>query len=157
MSLKNTPINTPDLIACDFLFYLFIHKNRLCCKYNHFYSTELFYFLKKILFIFSERGMEGEREGEEHQNRLPLARPYLGTWATTQACALTGNQICDLLLCGIDVQLTEPQQSGLLLNFSQIFFLKGKFHHTDNINPSVETNLITGLKNSISTNGTTIC
>ena len=30
---------------------------------------------------------------------LPLARPLLGTWPTTQACALTGNQTCDPMVC----------------------------------------------------------
>ena len=30
---------------------------------------------------------------------MPLIWPRLGTWPTTQACALTGNQTGDLLLC----------------------------------------------------------
>ena len=42
---------------------------------------------KKILFIFRERGREGERE--RNINQLPLTRPPLGIWPTTQACALT--------------------------------------------------------------------
>ena len=55
-------------------------------------------FFFKILFIFRERGKEGEREGEKHQtceryiDQLPLTRFQLGTWPATQACALTGNQ-----------------------------------------------------------------
>ena len=48
----------------------------------------------KTLFIFKERGGEGERVRETS----PLTRPLLGTWPTTQACALTGNQTGDLLV-----------------------------------------------------------
>ena len=56
-----------------------------------------FIFLK-VLFIFRERGKEGERKGEKHQcaretstGRLPLTHPQLGTWPKTQAWALTRN------------------------------------------------------------------
>ena len=31
-------------------------------------------------------------------DRLPLARPQLGTWPATQACALTGNQTTNPLV-----------------------------------------------------------
>ena len=43
------------------------------------------------LFTFRERGRKGEREGEKQRyiTWLPLARTQLGTWAATQACALT--------------------------------------------------------------------
>ena len=34
---------------------------------------------------------------ERYINRLPLSHPQLGTWPTTQACALTGNRTIDLL------------------------------------------------------------
>ena len=43
-----------------------------------------------ILFIFIERGREGEREGNINMWLL-LAHPLLGIRPTTQACALTGN------------------------------------------------------------------
>ena len=37
-------------------------------------------------------GREGEREGERNISVwLPLEYPLLGTWPTTQACALTVN------------------------------------------------------------------
>ena len=32
-------------------------------------------------------------------NRLPFAHPQLGDLGCNQACALTGNQTCDLLVC----------------------------------------------------------
>ena len=54
----------------------------------------LFFF--KDLFIFRERGRERERNINVW---LSLARPLLGTWPTTQAHALTGNQTSDSLVC----------------------------------------------------------
>ena len=36
--------------------------------------------------------MEGEREGKKHQCVVASSAPLLGTWPTTQACALTGNR-----------------------------------------------------------------
>ena len=51
----------------------------------------LLFLIFKILFIsFRQRGREGERERNINV-WLPLACPLLGTWPTTQACALTGN------------------------------------------------------------------
>ena len=41
------------------------------------------------------------RKGERERNInvwLPLMHPHLGTWPTTQACALTGNQTGDPLV-----------------------------------------------------------
>ena len=44
------------------------------------------------LFIFRERGREGEREGEIHPLVASHTHPQQGTWAANQAFALTGNQ-----------------------------------------------------------------
>ena len=49
-------------------------------------------FLKDFIYLFLERG--GGREKERERNMtvwLPLTHPLLGTWPTTQACALPGN------------------------------------------------------------------
>ena len=43
---------------------------------------------------FLERGKDKERERNIHV-WLPLTCPVLGTWPTTQACALTGNRTSD--------------------------------------------------------------
>ena len=43
---------------------------------------------------------------------LPLTHPQLGTWPTTQACALTGNPTGDLLVHR-PALIPEPQQPGL--------------------------------------------
>ena len=52
--------------------------------------------LRFSFFLFRE-GKEREKEKERNISVwLPLARPLLGTWPTTQACALTGNQTGDL-------------------------------------------------------------
>ena len=49
-------------------------------------------FLKKILFIlFLEREEEKEKEREGNIKWMPLTHPQLGSWPTTQACALIGN------------------------------------------------------------------
>ena len=62
-------------------------------------------FFKKILFIYFQReGKAGRKRREtlmceRNINQFPLARPQMGTWPTTQACALTRNQIGDLLVC----------------------------------------------------------
>ena len=53
------------------------------------------FFSLKILLTFRE-GKE-EREGEKYV-WLPLKHSLQGTWPTTQACALTGNQIGDPLV-----------------------------------------------------------
>ena len=50
------------------------------------------------LFIFRERGREGEREERNINVWLPLTHPLLGTWPETQACSLTGNRTGDLLV-----------------------------------------------------------
>ena len=54
-------------------------------------------FKKVFIYLFLERGREGEREGEKHQCVVASPVPQLGTWPTSQACALTGNQTSDPL------------------------------------------------------------
>ena len=98
----------------NLLFYLFMHSLVDSFKYMYFYililereegsegrgetethrETVLCYFtFSKTIkdFIFRERGREGEREGEKHQCVVASHMPPLGTWPTTQPCALTGN------------------------------------------------------------------
>ena len=57
-------------------------------------------FLKRFyLFIFREKGREGEREGKTCNVQLPLEHPLLGAWSATQACALTGNETGNPWVC----------------------------------------------------------
>ena len=55
----------------------------------------ILFFKGFCLFIFRERGREGEREGEKHQCVVASHTPRNGTWPATQACALTGNRTRD--------------------------------------------------------------
>ena len=53
----------------------------------------------KILLIYFREG-KGERKNERERNIsvwLPPMRALLGTWPTTQACALAANRTCDPL------------------------------------------------------------
>ena len=55
-------------------------------------SGHLFIYFKDFIYLFLDRGEGKEKERERNFNRwLPLARPLLGSWPATQACALTGN------------------------------------------------------------------
>ena len=56
-------------------------------------------FFKDFIYLFLERGEEREEERERNIHVwLPLMCPLLGTRSTTQACALTGNQTCNLFV-----------------------------------------------------------
>ena len=68
-----------------------------------------FFFFKDFI---SERRREGEREGNINM-WLPLARPLLGTWPATQACALTGVESATFG-SQAGAQSTEPHQPGLM-------------------------------------------
>ena len=51
------------------------------------------FFLKIFYTFILVRGRERERERERNMSVwLPLVCSLLGTWPTTQACALTGNR-----------------------------------------------------------------
>ena len=66
----------------------------------------------KKIFLFLERREVREKEGERNINVwLPLTCPLLGTWSTTQACALTGNQMATLWFTAY-TQSTELHQPG---------------------------------------------
>ena len=56
-------------------------------------------FRKYFIYLFTLRpkGKEGESEGDNHQ-LVASHTPAAGTWPATQACALTGNQIGNLLV-----------------------------------------------------------
>ena len=57
-------------------------------------SVFVFFFL----ILFTERGREGEKEGEKHECVVASCTPLLGTWPATQVCALTGNRTGDPLV-----------------------------------------------------------
>ena len=64
-----------------------------------------------ILFIFfREKRREGGREGEKHR--------CVETWPTTQACSLTWNQTCGLLLFRTMPNLLSYASQGSSFSFS---------------------------------------
>ena len=72
-----------------------VQKNSIACDWNYF-------FIKDLMCLFLERGKGREKEKERNINVwLPLERSLLGglTRPATQACALTGNQTCNPLVC----------------------------------------------------------
>ena len=85
------------------------------------FQLKPYFFQRFYLFIFRERGREGERE-RNISVWLPLAWPLLGIWPATQAWALTGNRTGD--------SLGLPHQPGqnLIYNFGCVthFFLCSK-------------------------------
>ena len=67
---------------------------------------------------YRRKGREKGREGnidvrEEHWSVCCLSYvPHLGTEPATQACALSGNPTCDLLLCGMTPNRVTPVRAG---------------------------------------------
>ena len=65
-------------------------------------SEQLFFsFFKIFIYLFLEKEERREKERERNIHVwLPLTHPLLRTWPTTQACALTENQIVTLWFTG---------------------------------------------------------
>ena len=82
-----------------------------------------FDFLKKIIYLFLERGEGKEKERERNINVwLPPPRSLLGTWPTTQACALTGNQTRESLVHRPALSpLCSPAQKSPHQGFFEVF------------------------------------
>ena len=73
--------------------YIYSLSFLLCAR------KQLFVFFLRF-YLFFNKGEGREKERERTINVwLPLVHLQLGTWPTTQACALTGNQTGDLLVC----------------------------------------------------------
>ena len=68
-------------------------------------------FKKYFIYLFLGRRREEEREG----NIIvwsSLELPLLGTWPATQACALTGNQTSDPLVCRLALNPLSHTSQG---------------------------------------------
>ena len=79
-------------------------------------------FLRFYLFIFREKGREGEREGEKHRYAREtligyLLTPPTGDRPTTQACALTRNQTGDLSVHRLVLIPLSHASQGLFIIF----------------------------------------
>ena len=80
------------LLSCVFHGFL---KIETCFDFFLIFKKDFIY-----LFVFRERGREGERERETSLG-CHLSAPQPGTTHATQACVLTRNQTRDPLLCGM--------------------------------------------------------
>ena len=72
--------------------------------------------LKKIIYLFLERGEEGERGRERKRNIgvwLPLTHTPLGTRPTIQACALTRNWTGDPLVFRLALNPLSHSSQGI--------------------------------------------
>ena len=79
-----------------------------------------FYFFKDFIYSFLERGKGREKEKEmlmceRHINHLPLTRTQLGTWPTTQVCALAGDRTDDLLVRRLTLNPLSHTSQGQFL------------------------------------------
>ena len=71
------------------------------------------------MYLFLEEGKGGEKERERNINLwLPLMCPLLGTWPTTQACALTGNQTSHPLVHRLVLNPLSHTSQGLIPTFN---------------------------------------
>ena len=71
-----------------------------------------FLFLKKILFIFRERGREGEREGEKHQCVVVSHAPSTGDLACNTGMCPDWELNRQPFGSQASTQSTEPHQLG---------------------------------------------
>ena len=89
-------------------------------KKTRLLGNNLFFFLK--IYLFLDRGEGREKERERNINVwLPVARPLLGIWPATQACALSGNQTGDLLVHRPVLNPQNHTSQGNNLNKYHIF------------------------------------
>ena len=84
------------------------------------------------LYLFLERGERKKKERERNISVwLPLVCPTLGTWLTTQACALTGSQTGDALVCLSALNPLSYTGQGCLLFLNS--FVENKLIHVKEI------------------------
>ena len=86
------------------------------CKSGSFFVFWVFLTLFKIFYL--ERWVGREKERKRNICQLPLAWRQMGIWATTQACALTGNRTCDLSVQRLALNPLSHTSQG-----SDLFFL----------------------------------
>ena len=116
--IKHLPRNsTPALKYRSPFKALQPQPNKLVTKYNKTMDPSYVRVFKRFyLFIFSERGQEGERErnryGKETWIGCLLYVPQLGTQPATQACALDQESNWRPFALRADSQPTEPHWSG---------------------------------------------
>ena len=96
-------------------------------------TAPLLLFFLRFIFLFLERGQRKEKERERSTceiniHLLSFTHPQLGTWPTTQACALTGNRTSDLSICRPVLNPLSHTSQGFLI-FKPLLLL-GKKHQS---------------------------
>ena len=83
------------LLIC-FIFNIFWKDDKGHVTHDLCHQELIVHFFKDFIYLFLERQERREKEEEKHQCVVASRMPP--TWPTTQACALTGNQIGDPLI-----------------------------------------------------------
>ena len=87
-------------------------------------TSSFIYYFKDFIYLFLERGERREKERERNINAwLPWLCPLLGTWPTTQACALTGNRTSDPLPHSLALNPLSHTSQGCFYFLSEIKIL----------------------------------
>ena len=84
------------------------------------------YISQDFIYLFLDREEGREKESERNINVwLPFTHPLRGTWPTTQACALTGNQTGDPLVRRLALNPLSHTSQGkkYILCISKFFIL----------------------------------
>ena len=81
---------------------------------NNFSGNSQLFFLRFYLFIFTERGKVGEREGGKHQCVRNINWLLLAYWPTTQA-SVYPDQESNLLVCSVLNSMSHTSQDQTLL------------------------------------------
>ena len=100
-----------------FIYYVYkFYQIHFAYIFSHSVGWLFTFFFKFYLFLKGREG-EGGREISMCGYQLPLARPILGTWLATQACALTGNRTCDLWVHRLVLNLQSHTSQGRCFRF----------------------------------------
>ena len=85
---------------------------QICCP---FLNCFLFF---NCIYLLLERGEGRKTERKRNisaRDQLPLARPHLGTWPATQACAPTRNRTDSLLIHRLVLNPLRHTSQGIML------------------------------------------
>ena len=112
----NTDLSTKELFALRH--YIIVVQYFVFLKNLTLMRTVTFY----LFYFFREKRRERGREGENINVWVPLTHPLLGTWSSTQACALTGNWTADPLVHRPELSLLSyiSQGEGSLFKITSV-------------------------------------
>ena len=82
-----------------------------------------FFIFKDFIYLFLDRGEGWKKERERNIVWLPLMCLLPGTWPTTLACALTGNQTSDPLVCEPVLSLLSHTSQGYCVHFHSSHYM----------------------------------